>query len=68
MQTCMGHIEPRHVSRLHKLGCVKKEESIEEGIYLVGNIPNQLAHRLEPYLLNGNESLSLSLKTTKTNS
>ena len=65
MEMLIPHDRYDLVSRLHKLGCVKKEESIEEGIYLIGNVPDQLAHRLQPYLLNGNETLSRSMKTSK---
>ena len=65
MEMLIPHDRYDIVSRLHKLGCVKKEESIEEGIYLVGNIPISLTHRLQPYLLNGTETLSRSIKTSK---
>ena len=65
MEMLIPHDRYDLVSRLHKLGCVKKEESIEEGIYLVGIIPNQLAHHIEPFLLNDSETLNLSLKTPK---
>ncbi len=65
MEMLIPHDRYDIVSRLHKLGCVKKEESIEEGIYLVGNIPISMTHRLQPYLLNGNETLSRSIKTSK---
>lgn len=66
MEMLIPHDRYDIVSQLHKLGCVKKEESIEEGIYLVGNIPISLTHRFQPYLLNDDETLSRNLRTSKT--
>lgn len=44
------------VARLHREGGVRKEESRDDGTYLVGSIPDRMMPLLQPFVLTSDES------------
>jgi GTP-binding protein HflX len=43
------------VARLHREGGVHKEETRDEGTYLVGTVPERILNLVQPYVLEANE-------------
>lgn len=46
------------VAQLHKSGCVKEEESRDDGVYVSGYISPSLVPKVEDYKLNGRRTIS----------